>query len=1063
MYFCKRYFIKDRQMKSILARILFSTRLMAILFIVFAAAMAVGTFLDMGATTSPTPYSRTLIYNAWWFETIMALFMVNFAGNIIKYRLYKKEKWATLTMHLAFVFIILGAFVTRYIGFEGIMPIREGASTNAFLSEKVYIKALVDGNFEINGVAQRRALEKEVMLSEKLSNKFEIISDYNNIPIKIEQVNFIKGATTGLVENETGKRYLKLVEASGGTRHEHFLEEGKVENIHNILFAFNKPTQGAINISDILEVPTIDTPFEGTVMQMATQKQSPVVKDSVQELKFRSLYSLGETQFVLPDPVVRGNYEVVKDASGQSVEDAVTIAVTVNEDTQNITLLGGKGVLNELKTVIVGGLKFHLGYGSKQLKLPFSIQLNDFIAEKFPGNEKAFKSFKSIVTVQEQNSSFDYEIFMNNILDYKGYKFFQASFDPDEKGTVLSVNHDFWGTWISYLGYVLLYIAMIAIIFTKNTRFSYLKQKLNKIKAKKSKLLTILFFVAGTVGYAQAPLHTKLDKKAVDSIIKHRSFSKTEAAKFGAVVLQDFGGRMKPVNTYASELLRKLSERDTYEGLDANQVFLSMIQNSRLWFDVPVIKLKRGNDSIRKTLGLPANTKYAALADFYDNQGNHKITDKQLEDATKAFNPNKFQKDLKKLYEQEQLLSGALMGTILKIFPIPDDSNNKWVAYPELGQVNYGNDEMNTNIKSLLPAYISALISGKKSGNYESADKLLEGFKIIQQKYSAEILPSAGKIKAELIYNKYNVFKKLMRYYIGFGMLLFVVLMLQIFSNKKWISKIIFTLKTAIIICFIVHTVGLIARWYISGHAPWSDAYESIIYVAWATMLFGLLFGKKSDLTIAATAFVTAMLLWVANLNFIDPSIGTLAPVLDSYWLMIHVAIIVASYGPFTLGAILGVVALLLMLFTTSANKLKMDLNIKEITIISEMALTVGLVLLTIGNFLGGMWANESWGRYWGWDPKETWALISIMVYAFIIHMRLVPGLRSRWFFNWIAILGFGSILFTYFGVNFYLVGLHSYASGDKSVSNNTILIALAVWAVLGLLSYIKYKKHYKK
>jgi ABC-type transport system involved in cytochrome c biogenesis permease subunit len=192
-----------------------------------------------------------------------------------------------------------------------------------------------------------------------------------------------------------------------------------------------------------------------------------------------------------------------------------------------------------------------------------------------------------------------------------------------------------------------------------------------------------------------------------------------------------------------------------------------------------------------------------------------------------------------------------------------------------------------------------------------------------------------------------------------------------------------------------------------------------MIYVAWATMLFGLIFGRKSELTIASTAFVTAMLLMIAHWNWMDPAIENLQPVLNSYWLMIHVAIIVASYGPFTLGMILGATALSLMIFTTRSNRDKMLLNIKELTIINEMALTVGLVMLTIGNFLGGMWANESWGRYWGWDPKETWALISIMVYAFVIHMRLVPGLRGRFAFNLASILAISCIMFTYFGVNF--------------------------------------------
>jgi cytochrome c-type biogenesis protein CcsB len=236
-----------------------------------------------------------------------------------------------------------------------------------------------------------------------------------------------------------------------------------------------------------------------------------------------------------------------------------------------------------------------------------------------------------------------------------------------------------------------------------------------------------------------------------------------------------------------------------------------------------------------------------------------------------------------------------------------------------------------------------------------------------------------------------------------------------------------------------------------------------MIYVAFATMLYGLLFGRKSDLTIASTAFVASMILMIAHWNSIDPSIANLQPVLDSYWLMIHVAVIVGSYGPFALGMILGVVALILMLFTTKENKAKMKFNLDEITVISEMAITIGLIMLTIGNFLGGQWANESWGRYWGWDPKETWALISIMVYAFVLHMRFIPGLRNKWFFNLMSIIAFASILMTYFGVNFYLVGLHSYASGESAVTPNFIYYASAIIILLGTASWVKYKKYYKK
>ena len=203
------------------------------------------------------------------------------------------------------------------------------------------------------------------------------------------------------------------------------------------------------------------------------------------------------------------------------------------------------------------------------------------------------------------------------------------------------------------------------------------------------------------------------------------------------------------------------------------------------------------------------------------------------------------------------------------------------------------------------------------------------------------------------------------------------------------------------------------------------------------------------------------MLLWIAHQSWVDPAIANLQPVLDSYWLMIHVAVIVGSYGPLTVGMILGVVNLILLLLLKPSTLDRMKSSVKELTIINELSLTIGLLMLTIGNFLGGQWANESWGRYWGWDPKETWALISIMVYAFVLHMRLIPALKGVWAFNLASIIAFASIMMTYFGVNFYLVGLHSYASGDQVITPSFVWYTVAGVLVLGYFSYLKYKKYY--
>ena len=1061
-------------MQKQLANIFFSTRLTAFLFIAFAAAMATGTILDAGQETSPTPYTRNLIYNAWWFEAIMVFFVINFTGNIFRFRLYKKEKWATFILHISFIFILLGAFITRYASFEGMMAIREGATENTFLSQKTYITTYIDGDYEIDGVPQRLPIEREVDFSGRLDNTFKIETQYHQQPVTIELDKFIVGAEEDIIPNENGEEYLKIVEAGANGPHNHFLKVGQISSIHNVLFALNKPTDGAINITYQGDSLSINSPFDGEYMTMATRAQGKLVKDSLQPLILRSRYVIGNMQMVFPKPVVKGVFDIVqKSQLLKNDKDGLVLKVTTNGETQHVGLLGGKGTNGSFKQIKVGGLDFAFKYGSKVLELPFSIKLNDFEAERYPGTERGYSAYSSEVTVLDAKAEdYDYKIFMNNILDHGGYRFFQSSFDPDEKGTILSVNHDYWGTLITYIGYFMLYFGLMAILFSKHSRFGDLKVRLEKVKAKKAKLLTVMMLCFGLNTFAQehhegdGHNHSKPTKAQIDSILQENITPKAHADKFGHLVIQDLSGRMMPVNTYASEMLRKLSKYDAYEGFDANQVFLSIQESPMLWYNVPIIylKLKKG-DSIRKLIGVDKSEKYVALADFFSDRGEYKLAP-YLDEAYKAQVPNGFQKEFKETDQRVNLLYNTVEGMSLKIFPIPEDDNNTWISnYDYRQDASKIKDSLYSNfVKNGFRAYLFTLNQAKQSGDFKEAEKLLAAFKKTQHRYGAEVMLSDDKVKTEVLYNKYDIFKKLFSWYLYAGSFMFILLIVQIFNDKRKLVNVSVTVFKFIILgLFLLHTAGLITRWYISGHAPWSDAYESMIYVAWATMFFGLAFGRKSDLTIASTAFVTAMILMIAHWNWMDPAIANLQPVLNSYWLMIHVAVIVASYGPFTLGMILGVVSLLLMIFTNKKNKTKMALNIKELTIINEMALTVGLVMLTIGNFLGGMWANESWGRYWGWDPKETWALISIMIYAFVIHMRLVPGLRSRWGFNLASIIAFASIIMTYFGVNFYLAGLHSYASGDQIVSIKFISITCVIVAVLAFFAYRGYAKHYKR
>ena len=1041
-----------------LTSILFSTRLMAMLFLTFAIAMGVGTFIESKYNTDT---ARILVYNAWWFEGIMLVFMINFIGNIKRYNLLRKEKWATLMLHLSFVFIIAGAFITRYISYEGMMPIREGNTENVFYSDKMYLTVYVDGEYQ--GGMKRRVFEKPLLLSPVTNNNFSISDKFAETKFDVDYVNFQMGVKEVIKPDPKGSLLFKLVEAGEGGREEHFLKEGEIQNIHNTLFTLNKPTKGAINISINDSISTIQTPFEGEYMRMADKLQGKVAKDIVQPLMMRSLYSIGDMRIVFPEPAIKGviGYDAKNDYKAKEHNDALTVKLTADGQEKTITLIGTKGLVGQSQTVKIGKLDYTFFYGNKVYNLPFSIKLNDFIAQKYPGTERSFSSFESQVTVRNKAEVFDARIFMNHILDYEGYRFFQSSFDPDEMGTVLSVSHDYWGTMITYFGYFMLYFALMAIMFTKHSRFADLKRKLEVVKTKKAKFLTVLLLLLSFGTFAQNHNTAQfLSEKQVDSIIEKRKVSEEHAAKFGRLIVQDAGGRMKPVNTFASELLRKVSHKNTYKGMNSDQVFLSMTQGGNIWIQVPLIYMKSGNDSIRKIIGIDAEKEFASFLDFFDSTGNYKLMP-YLDAAYKAANPNQFEKDFIETDKKVNLMESALSGTIMKIFPIPEDPNNKWVSYPELA--NSGIKGMaGTYTQNILQMYFTELEKASISKDYKQADGLLESIVGFQKKYGSKVLPSDQKITSEILYNKYDVFQKLPYWYMYASILMLLFTVLKIFKERKFLDYAINTMHVIIGLLFGLHTLALIARWYISGHAPWSNAYESIIYVAWATMFFGLAFDRKSKLTVASSAFVSAMILTAAYMNWIDPEIGNLQPVLNSYWLMIHVAIIVASYGPFALGMILGVVSLLLILFTNEKNKVKMELNIKEITYINEMALTIGLIMLTIGNFLGGQWANESWGRYWGWDPKETWALISIMVYAFVIHARFVPALRGKWIFNLMSIFAFISILFTYFGVNFHLVGLHSYASGEAH-SLNWIWYSLGTITLIGAITYPKARKYYTK
>jgi cytochrome c-type biogenesis protein CcsB len=290
-----------------------------------------------------------------------------------------------------------------------------------------------------------------------------------------------------------------------------------------------------------------------------------------------------------------------------------------------------------------------------------------------------------------------------------------------------------------------------------------------------------------------------------------------------------------------------------------------------------------------------------------------------------------------------------------------------------------------------------------------------------------------------------------------FGLLLLLLVFWEFYRKPvKWINWIGAIVLGILVIGFLFHTLGIGLRWYVAGRAPLSNGFETMIYIAWTTMLAGLLFHRRNKVVLPATALLATVTLFVAHLSWMDPEITNLVPVLKSYWLTIHVAVVTASYGFLGMGAILALFNLALMTMAKPTNRENILVQITDTTLIIEIVLIVGLYLLTIGSFLGAIWANESWGRYWGWDPKETWAFITILVYTFIIHIRQIPSLSSLFIFNFSSALGITSVLMTYFGVNYYLSGLHSYAGGDALPFPRWIFLAVVAFFALSILAWYK-------
>jgi cytochrome c-type biogenesis protein CcsB len=643
-----------------------------------------------------------------------------------------------------------------------------------------------------------------------------------------------------------------------------------------------------------------------------------------------------------------------------------------------------------------------------------------------------------------RNLNEDRRIYMNNILKYRGYRFYQSSYTSDELGTILSVNRDWAGTLVTYLGYLLMGLGMALSLVNRKSHFRKLSEEITLLKnARQGMAVVILIVVSSLASYGQTGPTGGFNA----------TVNATHAEMFGKMLVQDNDGRIEPLNTLCSDVLRKISRKSEFNGLNPEQVIIGMMSDPAVWQNQSMIRAS--HPQIMELMG--DHSKYHSFASFFRNE--QYILRNYVEQAyqKKPAERSKFDNEIIRLDERVNICYMVFTGDLFRILPAPGDSTNTWYTHNTIhGHIQ---SEDTVFLYNVLPLYIQEVQASMQSGDWTGPARLVDALTVYQRKVATKIVPSEGKVKIEMFFNKAGIFPRIAMVYGIVGILLLILQFTGLFYTRFKLripEKISLIL---ILLAFTLHAVGLAMRWYVSGHAPWSNGYEALTYIAWATVLAGLIFSARTSITLSTTAILAFLILETAHMSWMDPQITNLVPVLKSYWLVIHVATITASYGFLALGAILAAVNLFLMILVTKKSFEYIDLTVREISNIIEMTLIVGLYMLTVGTFLGGVWANESWGRYWGWDPKETWALATVLIYAFIAHMRMVPGLKGIFGFNLAALLGFSSVIMTYFGVNYYLSGLHSYAKGDPLPVPVFVYYTLIVVAAMSLTAFLNYRK----
>ena len=625
----------------------------------------------------------------------------------------------------------------------------------------------------------------------------------------------------------------------------------------------------------------------------------------------------------------------------------------------------------------------------KTKELGFEVSLKNFNVVNYPGTD-APMDYVTMLTANTQ----EIKVSMNNIGSFNGYRFIQSGYDSDMQGTTLGVYHDPWGIGITYTGYALLFISLIATMASKKTRMRHLYRKALSLQGAKAWAVTALLAVSSFATSANAQEMVKIDGDIADD--------------FGKICVL-YNSRITPINTVATSFVTKLCGKPTWDGLSSNQVFAGWIFDVPYWETVKMIEIKE--KKAQELLGI--NGKWASFDDFWDSYNNYKL-DAPLKKAYKD-GDTKLQKQLRDADEKFNIIRMLYGGEMLKMFPYAGKQGHmQWFAPGQpLGNLKLDEKEL-VFIKKSMDYLAESIITGDKARAEEIAKKIYS----YQHVRGKAVVPTKFRIYTETFYNKTNAQRLPVMLYLTLSLLLAIVSTLSLNNGKQKKTRLVSSVLTWVML---IHTTLLLAlRWYVSGHLPMSNGYETMQFMAWATLIVTLVMQKRFLPVKQFGPLLSSFALLVAMITDGNPQITQLMPVLQSPLLSVHVMVIMFSYALFGLTVLIGLQGLI-------AHHRKQEEKEQQLAALSQFLLYPAVALIAIGIFIGAIWANVSWGRYWSWDSKETWALITMLIYSVPLHAD-IKWLRNAQHMHIYMLLAFLSVLMTYFGVNYFLSGMHSYA-----------------------------------